>query len=166
MKAAEPQITLVAALARNRAIGIEGRMPWHLPSELAHFKKITMGKPILMGRKTWLTVGRALPGRQNIVLSRNPDFRAKGCDVVQSLEQALAIASGHEVMVIGGETLYRLALPLASRMVLTLIDLEPEADTWFPQWDAEQWLEVSRQTIEGDETNPLEYEIVEWVRRY
>jgi dihydrofolate reductase len=157
-------LTLVAALAKNRAIGNSGAMPWHLPAELAHFKKTTMGKPILMGRRTWESIGRPLPGRQNIVLTRSAGFEAEGCDVVTSLEAALAVAGGDEVMVIGGGELYRLALPLAGKMILTLIDIEPEADTWFPQWAEDEWKEVSSEVFVADEKNPLNYEIVTLVR--
>ena len=157
-------LTLVAALAKNRAIGINGAMPWHLPTELAHFKKITMGKPILMGRRTWESIGRPLPGRQNIVLTRSAGFQAEGCDVVASLEEALAVAEGDEVMVIGGGELYHLALPLAGKMILTLIDLEPEADTWFPKWDERQWQQTEEQRFEVDENNKLAYRIVKFKR--
>ena len=128
------RISIVAAMARNRAIGIRGAMPWHLPRELRHFKETTMGKPIVMGRKTWESIGRALPGRQNLVVSRNPEFRADGCEITQSLEAAVRQARGDEVMVIGGGQLYVQALPVADRMVLTLVDCEPDADTWFPRW--------------------------------
>jgi dihydrofolate reductase len=157
-------LTLVAALAKNRAIGNNGAMPWHLPAELAHFKKTTMGKPILMGRRTWEAIGRPLPGRQNIVLTRSAGFQVEGCDVVTSLEAALAVADGDEVMVIGGGELYRLALPLAGKMILTLIDIEPEADTWFPQWTKDEWKEVSKEVFVADEKNPLNYKIVTLVR--
>ena len=157
-------LTLVAAMAHNRAIGFEGGMPWHLPAELAHFKETTMGKTILMGRKTWQSIGRALPGRQNIVLTRSSDFDAPGCDVVQTLEQALEISTSEEVMVIGGGELYRLALPMATKMVLTQIDLETGADTWFPEWNASEWHEMSRRSFLADKHNPLSYEIVELVR--
>ena len=95
-------ITLVAAMGKNRAIGLDGRMPWHLPAELQHFKQVTMGKAIVMGRKTWQSIGRPLPGRQNIVISRNSDFIAIGADVVGSLEAALEISESEEIMVIGG----------------------------------------------------------------
>jgi dihydrofolate reductase len=151
-------------MANNRAIGFDGGMPWHLPSELAHFKETTMGKAILMGRKTWQSIGRALPGRQNIVLTRSANLNAPGCDVVQTLEQALEIATSEEVMVIGGGELYRLALPMATKMVLTLIELETSADTWFPDWQANEWQEMSRRSFLADKRNPLSYEIVELIR--
>lgn len=135
----QKSITLIAAMGKNRAIGMDGRMPWHLPAELQHFKQATMGKTIVMGRKTWQSIGRPLPGRQNIVISRNTAFVAAGADVTASLTNAVGISQADEIMVIGGGQLYALALPLAQRMVLTLIDIEPEADTWFPDWDDRQW---------------------------
>lgn len=158
-------ITLVAAMAANRAIGLRGNMPWHLPAELAHFKVTTMGKSLVMGRKTWDAIGRALPGRQNIVVTRNPDFEAPGCDVVNSLEQAVELASSEEVMVIGGGMLYEQALPAAQRMVLTHIDCEAEADTWFPEWEDSDWVPVSREHFAADHANGLSYDIVEYQRR-
>lgn len=158
------QVTLIAALGKNRAIGLGGRMPWHLPAELQHFKRTTMGKALVMGRKTWQAIGRPLPGRQNIVVSRNPGFAADGVDVVDSLTRALQIANSREVMVIGGGQLYELAMPLADRMVLTLIDIEPEADTWFPAWDDACWERVAEQRYDADEQNPLAYRIIELKR--
>jgi dihydrofolate reductase len=159
------RITIVAAMARNRAIGLGGTMPWHLPAELRHFKETTMGKPIVMGRRTWDSIGRALPGRQNIVVTRNHGFRAEGCVVVQSLEGALEVAQGPEIMVIGGGQLYAEALPLATRMVLTLVDCEPPADTWFPDFEPEQWSERTLRSRPADEQNPYPYRVVELLRR-
>jgi dihydrofolate reductase len=145
-------LTIVAAMGRNRGIGIDGGLPWRLPGELQHFKATTMGCPIVMGRRTWESIGRALPGRQNIVVSRNPALDAPGCQLAASLVHAVEIAEGYEVMIIGGGELYRQALPLASRLVLTLVECSPEADTWFPEWDATQWLLVSseRHPSSGD----------------
>lgn len=153
-------LTLIAAMGKNRAIGMAGRMPWHLPAELQHFKKVTMGKTIVMGRKTWQAIGRPLPGRQNIVVSRNPDFHAEGVDLATSLEDAAAKSESNEVMIIGGGQLYALALPLAQRMVLTLIDIEPEADTWFPEWDDQTWSQTSETHYPADDNNPLTYRII------
>ncbi len=155
------RITLVAAMARNRAIGLDGRMPWHLPGELQHFKSVTMGKPIVMGRKTWESIGRPLPGRQNIVISRNQNYFAEGAECCTSLQRALEIADGDEVMVIGGGELYRQALPLADRMILTVVDCEPAADTFFPQWTTAEWQEVSRQAKPADEHNAHACEVLE-----
>ena len=153
-------ITLIAAMARNHAIGFDGELPWHLSAELKHFKESTMGKPIVMGRKTWETIGRALPGRQNIVVTRNRVFRAEGCTVVQSFDEAMDRAVGEEVMIIGGGQLYQQALPQADRMLLTLVDCEPEADTWFPDWNKEEWQEISRRSQPADENNDLAYEVL------
>jgi len=164
MKQPEKKLTLIAAIARNRAIGLEGRMPWHLPDELQHFKAATMGKPIVMGRRTWESIGRPLPGRQNIVVSRNRQFQAAGCDVVVSIDGALDVARGEEVMVIGGGELYRIALPKAWRMLLTLVDCEPGADTWFPDWDRSEWRLVNSTLVSADDRNPYAYEIQELVR--
>jgi dihydrofolate reductase len=156
----EKTITLIAAMARNRAIGFDGGMPWHLPAELKHFKASTMGKPIVMGRKTWQSIGRALPGRQNIVVTRKRVYQAEGCTVVPSFDQAMEAAVGEEVMIIGGGQLYRQALPLADRMLLTLVDCEPEADTWFPEWNKDEWREISRRSQVSDENNELAYKVL------
>lgn len=158
-------ITIIAAMARNRAIGLEGRMPWHLPAELHHFKQATMGKPIVMGRKTWESIGRALPGRQNLLVTRNPDYRAEGCEIAASLQQAIRMARGEEVMIIGGGQLYSEALPLTDRMVLTLVDCEPGADTWFPRWCEDEWNQVSSRSVKADEDNPLAYRVMELLRK-
>lgn len=158
-------ITLIAAMARNRAIGLAGAMPWHLPGELRHFKETTMGKPIVMGRITWESIGRALPGRQNIVVTRNHEYCAEGCLVVRSLPLAIEQAEGNEIMIIGGGQLYRQALPMADRMVLTLVDCAPAADTWFPEWNENEWSEVSRRSQPIDDKNELAYQVVELIRR-
>jgi dihydrofolate reductase len=160
----QKQVTLIAAMGNNRAIGLDGAMPWHLPAELQHFKQATMGKAILMGRKTWQSIGRPLPGRQNIVISRNTALVAKGADVADSLEKAIELAHAQELMVIGGGQLYALALPLAQRMLLTLIDIEPRADTWFPQWDEGQWRQTDERHFKADDNNPLAYRIVDFSR--
>jgi len=158
-------ITLVAAMGKNRGIGLDGKLPWRLPGELQHFKRTTMGKPVVMGRKTWESIGRPLPGRQNLVVSRNPAYRAEGCQVVASLVEAVETAESFELMVIGGGELYRQALPLASRMVLTVVDAEPDADTWFPDWNAAEWMLITSERSAADQDNPLAFEINEWVRR-
>ncbi len=160
----QKSITIIAAIGRNRAIGLAGAMPWHLPGELKHFKETTMGKPIVMGRKTWESIRRALPGRQNIVVTRNREYCAEGCLVVQSLPLAIERAEGDEILVIGGGQLYRQALPAANRMVLTLVDYAPAADTWFPEWNENEWSEISRRSQAIDENNELAYEIVELIR--
>lgn len=160
----QKQITLIAAMGKNREIGLAGRMPWHLPAELQHFKRTTMGKAMLMGRKTWQAIGRPLPGRQNIVITRNPQFSAEGADVSTSLQAAVDVSRSAEIMVIGGGQLYTLALPLASRMLLTMIDIEPQADTWFPAWVDSEWQQIAENHYEADDNNGLAYRIVELSR--
>lgn len=158
-------ITIIAAMARNRAIGRHGRLPWHLPRELRHFKETTMGKPIVMGRRTWESIGRALPGRQNLVLSRDPAFRADDCDVVRSLDEAITRATGDEVMIIGGGQLYRESLPHTDRMILTLVDCETSADTWFPDWAESDWRRAVLRTEFADDINAFGYQVIELTRR-
>lgn len=159
------KITLIAAMARNLAIGLNGEMPWHLPGELKHFKETTMGKPIVMGRKTWESIGRPLPGRQNIMITRNSSYQVPGCEVAGSLDAAIRIANGEEVMIIGGGQLYQQSLPVADRMILTLVACEPEADTWFPEWPEGEWQKVHVRSEEADEQNPYAYQVIEWVRK-
>ena len=159
------QIVLIVAMGRNRAIGFGGALPWHLPRELKHFRETTLGKPIVMGRKTHESIGRPLPGRQNIVVSRNSDYRAEGCDTAVSLRAAVSAARGKEIMVIGGGQLYDEALEHADRMVLTLVECEPEADTWFPSWDERNWAGSVIRDESPDQNNPYAYRVIEYVRK-
>jgi dihydrofolate reductase len=159
------RITIIAAMARNRAIGRDGGLPWRLPGELQHFKQITMGHAIVMGRRTWQSIGRPLPGRQNIVVTRSPSFRAEGCAVAASLEQAVALARGAEVMIIGGGQLYAEALEHTDRMILTIVDCEPAADTWFPPWRELDWRATLLRSERAGGDNPLDYRVIELARR-
>ncbi len=135
--------SLVVAMARNRVIGRDNALPWRLPVDLAHFKKVTMGHPIVMGRKTYESIGRPLPGRQNIVVTRNPDFAAPGCTVVSSLEAAWeAAGAAAEVCVIGGSTLFAETLPIADVIHLTEVEADVAGDTYFPRFDRAQWNET------------------------
>ena len=150
----ERTITLVAALARNRVIGRDNHLPWHLPADLAHFKRLTLDKPIVMGRRTWESLPGLLPRRTHIVVSRDRSYRAPGAFVVDSPETALAAAGAvPEVMVVGGAALYASLLPSARRMELTLLEAEIEGDAWFPEWDPEQWREVWRARRAWDARN-------------
>ena len=139
-------ISLIAAMDKNRVIGSDGGIPWHLPSDLQHFKAMTLGKPMIMGRATFDSIGKALPGRRNIVLSRQAGVVCEGCDVYSTLDDALASTDPNdEVMIIGGATLYKLCLPKASRMYLTLIDTSVPGDTYFPEWTLDEWRVTSQE---------------------
>lgn len=147
------KISMVAAMAKDRVIGKDNAMPWHLPADFAWFKKVTMGKPIVMGRKTFESIGRPLPGRQNIVISRNPDFTAEGVTVVSDIAAAQSAAGDvEELMIIGGGSIYEACLPLADRLYLTFIDLTVAGDTCFPAWD-NTWQEVHSESYAADEKN-------------
>ncbi|MEX2482877.1 MAG: dihydrofolate reductase [Gammaproteobacteria bacterium] len=151
-------LSLVVAMDRGRLIGRDGSLPWHLPDDLRRFRAITMGKPIIMGRHTHDSIGRVLPGRRNIVLSRDGGDRAPGCDVYPSLDAALAsIAPSSEVMVIGGAAVYREALPRAGRIYLTEVDAELAGEVRFPALADEQWREVSTQHRSRDERHAYDY---------
>ena len=137
-------ISIIVAHDKNRVIGYENKMPWHLPGDLQYFKEMTMGKPVIMGRKTFESIGRPLPGRRNIVITRNESYNDDGIEVVSSLDEALQLTKdAEETMVIGGEQILRLALPLADRLYITLIDAEFEGDTYFPTYEG--WELVSSQ---------------------
>lgn len=140
---------MIAAIAQDGVIGIDNRLPWHLPEDLRRFKALTLGHAIVMGRRTWESLGRALPGRRNLVVSRNPHYRAEGAEVFGSLEDALAACPGEEVFVIGGAQLYAAALPIAQRLYLTEIHARIAGDAWFPQFDRSRWRERSRERRRG-----------------
>lgn len=160
------RIALIAALDRNGLIGRDNALPWRLPADLQHFKRLTLGKPIVMGRLTWESLGRPLPGRHNIVLTRDPAYHAEGASVVHSIDAALAAAGAvDEVMVIGGAALYRTLLPRAARLYLTRIDAAFDGDAWFPEVDPAAWREVARETHAPDERNPYPYAFVTLERR-
>lgn len=162
------KISMIAAMAHYRVIGKDNQMPWHLPADLAHFKRVTLGKPVLMGRKTFESIGRPLPGRRNLVISRNPDYQAEGIEVVGSVEAALALLAGssvEELMVIGGGHLYAEMLPSADCLYLTRIDLAVEGDTRFPAFDDGQWQRVDCESHPADEKNPHPYSFETWLRR-
>ncbi|PIW26804.1 MAG: hypothetical protein COW30_13185 [Rhodospirillales bacterium CG15_BIG_FIL_POST_REV_8_21_14_020_66_15] len=143
----KPLVTLVVAMAENRCIGRDGGLPWHISTDLKRFKAVTMGHPMIMGRKTYLSIGRVLPGRPNIIVTRDRGFRVDGAEVVHSLEDALAAAAAHgtgEVMVIGGAEIFAQALPLADRLDICLVHADVPGDTFFPEIDAAHWIETSR----------------------
>ncbi len=161
----KPRVSVIAALARNGVIGIENRLPWRLPEDLAHFKSLTLGHPILMGRKTFESLGRPLPGRTNIVITRNRDYCRDGCLVADSIPAALALcADADEIFFIGGADLYAQAIPLADRLYLTEVDIEAMGDAWFPDYDKHMFREVSREPHTGAKGEVLRFDFVVYER--
>jgi dihydrofolate reductase len=157
---------LVVAVARNGVIGRDNALPWRLPADLAHFKKVTMGHPIVMGRRTYESIGKPLPGRKNIVVTHNPDFQAPGCVVVTSLAEAWrAAGDADEVCVIGGTTLFEETLPDADVIHLTEVEADVEGDTWFPSFDRGQWNEKEIARHEADARNAYPMRILELTRK-
>jgi dihydrofolate reductase len=166
MVPAPVSISLIAALDRNRAIGRAGAMPWHLPDDLKRFKALTLGKPVLMGRKTALAIGRPLPGRPNLVLTRADTAPFAGQSVVHSLDEAVAHAGDSDLCVIGGGEVYALALPRATCLHLTEIDTAASgADTLFPAFDPRDWREVARVHHPADAKHPFAFDFVDYERR-
>ena len=145
-------LTLVVAIDAQRGIGVDNQLPWHLPADLAHFKRVTLGKPIVMGRKTFDSIGRPLPGRRNIVITRNPDWSHPGVEVALSLEAAIALLGGEPASIIGGAQVFTEAMAVATRMIVTEIDHVFRCDTFFPPIDPAVWVETAREThfSEGD----------------
>jgi dihydrofolate reductase len=163
---AHPIVSLIVAMAENGVIGCNNRLPWRLPADLAHFKRITMGKPMVMGRMTWESLPGLLPGRRHIVVTRDREYRAEGCTLVHDLEQALTAAGEvPEVMVVGGSTIYKEILPRANRLYLTLVEAEVDGDAYFPPIDYTQWRELSRETHPADANNTYAYTFLELERR-
>lgn len=164
-------LAMIAALAENRVIGLDNQMPWHLPADLKHFKAMTLGKPIIMGRKTWDSLGRPLPGRLNLVVSRQPDLRLDGAEAFTSLDAALVRAEQwareqgvDELMLIGGAQLYGQALSQAQRLYLTRIESDPEGDAFFPAFDEAEWERTDCQAHPAQGEAPA-YRFETWQRR-
>jgi dihydrofolate reductase len=165
VSAAAPRVSIIVATDEAGAIGRDGQLPWHLPDDLKRFKALTLGKPIIMGRKTWESIWRPLPGRHNIVVTRQPDYSAVGCSVVTSLPAALDQAGEvPEVCVIGGAEIYRLALPMTTVIHLTQVHARVPADTWFPALEPAQWREVRREPHPVDERHAWSFTFLELVR--
>ena len=169
------KVSLIAAVSQNNVIGRDNQLPWHLPEDLKYFKSVTMGKPLIMGRKTFASIGRPLPGRTNIVITRNPTWTAEGVQVAGDLETALAMGEkacktnagdeikmiGNEIMVIGGEQIYRLCLPFAQRLYLTRVDARVEGDAFFPKLETNDWKLVSEKIPEQVQDYPYRFLILE-----
>lgn len=161
-------LSIIAALDEKCGIGFEDQIPWHLPGDLGRFKKLTMGHHLILGRKTYQSIGKPLPGRTMIVLSRNPEFKLDGGLVAGSLEDGLRIAQDageSESFVIGGAEIYQLALPLADRMYLSYVHTTSEADTYFPAYEPENWLKICEQEFLPDQDNPFGYTFTYLIRK-
>ncbi len=161
------KLAMIVAMAQNRVIGINNKLPWYLPEDLRYFKAITMGKAIIMGRKTHDSIGKPLPGRTNIIITRDTGYSVQGCTVVHSLDEALAqaenvgIISGQdEAIVIGGEQVYQLALPRADRLYLTRVHADIRGDALFPEFDSREWQEVSSKSFRAEGPNPYDYSFI------
>lgn len=160
-------ISFVVAAATNNAIGKNGKLPWHLPNDMKHFKNVTWGMPVVMGRKTFESLGKALAGRKNIVITRDAGWKADGTVSVQKIEDALFVAKqtdAKEVMVIGGGEIYKTLFDRASRIYLTRVEAEPEADTFFPAIHPKEWNLISQKNYEADEKNAYNYSFQLWER--
>ncbi|MEO8802223.1 MAG: dihydrofolate reductase [Rudaea sp.] len=159
-------ISLIAALDRNHAIGRDGAMPWYLPDDLKRFKQLTLGKPVLMGRKTALAIGRALPGRRNLVMTREGHAPFPLQESVSSIDVAVELATGEELMVIGGGEIYQLTLPLATRLHLTWVDAAVEnADSFFPRFDVRAWRETARTAHPAEGRHEFAFDFVDYERK-
>ncbi|WP_251552358.1 dihydrofolate reductase [Neobacillus muris] len=160
-------ISFIVAMDRNGVIGKDNQLPWHLPEDLKFFKQVTMGHPIAMGRKTHQSIGRALPGRENIVITRQPSFHSEGCTVVNSVEEFVQYCRGRneEIFVIGGAEIFKETFPFADRLYITFINEEFEGDTFFPKFELIEWELVSSQIGNKNEKNPYDYEFRTYVRK-
>ena len=157
-----PRIYLVAAVASNGIIGANGRLPWHFPEELQHFKEVTLGHPVIMGRRTWESLKGPLKGRSNIVVTRTPAYRAPGAAVASSLEAALALCgAAPKAMVIGGSQLFEESLPIAAGLELTEIHRDYAGDTWFPEYDRSKWQEIKREARTAGDGTRFDYVLYE-----
>ena len=158
-------LSLIVAMDDNRLIGNKNKLPWHLPADLAFFKRTTMGKPIVMGRKTFESIGKPLPGRRNIVITRDAAFSAAGCEISNSIETAMSLTSNDdEVMLIGGASLYRQTLARAMQLYITRIHHSFDGDTWFPDINLGEWKEVNREDFDADHNNQYAYSFIKYVR--
>jgi len=154
-------ISLIAAMTPDRVIGRNNQLPWHMPADLQHFKNLTSHKTILMGRKTYQSIGRPLPNRRNIIITRDTNFAAPGCEIFHSIDEALtALKDEAEVCIIGGSEIYLQTLARADFLYLTFIHATIDGDTYFPEWNKNEWQEISREEHSSDERNPYSYSFI------
>ena len=165
MVSKKPQISLIWAMARNRVIGRDNSLPWHLPADLQNFKRLTLGKPIVMGRRTWESLPGVLPDRRHIIVTRQLNYQAERAETASSLQQAIKLAGDvDEVMIVGGAALYKIALPIADQLYMTLVDADIEGDASFPEFDLSPWREVSRDHFPPDANNRYGMEFIQLTR--
>ena len=150
-------ISLIVAHSRNYVIGKDNKMPWHLPADLRYFKETTLGKTVVMGRKTFESIGKALPGRKNVVITSQANFKASNCEVLSSFEEALQLATKEEIFIIGGATIYRQAIDYADFLYITFIDEQLEGDAFFPEWNETEWILQSSTKGTKDDKNNYDY---------
>ena len=151
-------LSIIVAMGKNRVIGKNGMLPWHISSDLKNFKKITMGKPILMGRKTYESIGRPLPGRENIILTKNKNYFAEGCIVKNTIDEGfLYCQKVPELMIMGGAALYEQTLYKAKRLYITEVNATTDGDVFFPEFDRNEWVEISRNSFEASENDDFDY---------
>jgi dihydrofolate reductase len=166
MKKSLIQIALIVAMGNNRVIGYKNQLPWHLPADLRHFKELTMGKPIIMGRKTFESIGKPLPGRRNIIITSDLNWTAAGCEVVNSVAAAIKAAeNSEEIMIIGGEKVFVESLPLATRIYLTIIHHDFIGDKFFPEWNNTEWSVIERTDFKPDSQNLYPYSFLTLERK-
>ncbi len=159
------RLSLIVAMDENRLIGSNNGLPWHLPADLAFFKRSTMGKPIIMGRKTFESIGKPLPGRRNIVVTRDPNFNAEGCEVANSIDAAIDLCQNDaEIMLIGGASLYQQSFDRATDLYITRIHHRFAGDTWFPDFDESEWKIENREYFDADHSNRHAYSFIKFVR--
>jgi len=157
----KPRISIIVAMAKNRTIGINNTLPWRCPEDLKHFKSLTMGHHMIMGRKTFDSIGKPLPGRTTVVISRNPALKIEGCIIAHSLHEAIAASAGdEEVFIVGGAELYKQALPLADTLYLTEIQQEVEGDAHFPAFDIKNWQEITREARQQTVPQALSFHFI------
>ncbi|MCG8437795.1 MAG: dihydrofolate reductase [Pseudomonadales bacterium] len=166
------RLSMMVAKASNNVIGRDNKLPWYLPNDLKYFKQVTFGKPVIMGRKTWESLKGPLPGRTNIVITRQPDYLADGAKVVATLDDAVAMAENvafiegqEEAVIMGGAEIYSLALPQAERLYLTEVHANVEGDTFFPEYDASEWQQIAREDFAAEGPNPYDYSFVVYERQ-
>lgn len=160
-----PKLSLIVAMAKNRVIGVDGKIPWHLPNELQLFKRLTMGHHIVMGRKTYESINRLLPGRTTVIVTRQKGYAVPGAIVVHSLDEAItACGNDPEIFVIGGADIFNLAMPIADRLYLTIVDTEPAGDTWMPPVNAGEWRQTVTESYAADERHAHAYRFTTYDR--